>query len=343
MSQPGISSADSNKLGFDKLPIRDLGLAIEGTRLEPLVTQFEAELREVGIVAIRPNFYLSTDWGVPFPSVSIGIPFYLARPELLAIHASQVGHVEGLHDADILRYFRHEMGHVMNYAYKLYEREEWVEQFGSMTQPYVEEYRPEPFSTRFVQHLPGFYAQKHPDEDWAETFAVWMTPAANWREIYAAWPKALAKLTYCDATMAEVAPKRPFLDTIDDDEHVNSLPQSVEEYYHASSLQSEELPAGLDGALRTMFDDFEPSHSPGATQAASKLMRRLERPLMASVFRWTGHFPERTRELLGYLANRADKLRQVYDPARESEVALEITVLVTSLAATYVRKGSYLA
>lgn len=335
--------ANSDKLGFDKLPIRDLGLKIEGTRLAPLVEKFKEELRQAGVVAVRPNFYLSTDWGVPFPSVSIGIPFYLARPELLAMHTNLVGHVEGLHDADILRYFRHEMGHVMNYAYKLYEREEWVAQFGSMTQPYVEEYRPEPFSTDFVLHLPGFYAQKHPDEDWAETFAVWMTPGINWRDVYAAWPVVIEKLDYCDSVMAEVGAIPPLLSTIDDDESVSSLPQTVEEYYQASTLDSEDLPVGLDGALRTMFDDFEPSTASKSTQAASQLMRRMEQRLMASVFRWTGHFPERTRELLRYLADRADKLLQVYDPARESEVGLEIAVLVTSLAATYVRQGSYLA
>lgn len=338
------STSSSPKVGFDKLPIRDLGLKIEGTRLEPLVEQFQNELRTAGITAIEPDFYLSTDWGVPFPSVSIGIPFYLARPDLVAIHADQVGHVEGLHDADILRYFRHEMGHVVNYAYKLYEREEWVARFGSMTQPYVEDYRPEPFSTRFVQHLPGWYAQKHPDEDWAETFAIWMTPGGDWRETYAKWPHALRKLRYCEATIGEIGGKPPLLDTTDLDEDVNSLPQSVEEFYVASAaLAPEELPAGLDGALRTMFDDFEDSRKNSAARPASELMRRLERRLMASVFRWTGHFPERTRELLRYLATRADKLRQVYDPKREPEIALEITVLVTSLAATYVRKGSYLA
>lgn len=64
--------------------------------------------------------------------------------------------------ADILRYLRHEMGHVVNYAYRLYDDGAWVERFGAITQPYVEHYRPEPFSRRFVRHLPGWYAQKHP-------------------------------------------------------------------------------------------------------------------------------------------------------------------------------------
>jgi hypothetical protein len=335
-------STDERNLSFHKTPIRDLGLRIEGTRLAPLIERFNVELQQVGVVGVKPHFYLSTDWGVPFPSISIGIPFYLARPELVEIQAEEVGHVEGLHDGDILRYFRHEMGHVLNYAYKLYEREKWVEQFGSMTQPYLEDYRPQPFSTRFVQHLPGWYAQKHPDEDWAETFAVWMTPGSNWRQTYADWPTALGKLNFCDAIVSEIGKQPPLLNTLDVDDRADTLPQSIEEYYQAAAFPEEQFPAGLDGALRTMFDDFETSQG-SSMRAASELMLRMERPLMASVFRWTGHFPERTRELLYHLADRADRLRQVYDPAREAEVALEITVLVTSLAANYVRKGSYLA
>ncbi len=130
---------------------------------------------------------------MPFGTVAIAIPFYLARPDLVDLHAERTGHVEGLGRRDLLRYLRHEMGHVVNYAYRLYEREDWVELFGPMTRPYREEYRPEPFSRRYVRHLPGWYAQKHPDEDWAETFAVWLTPGRDWRAEYSGWPEALGE------------------------------------------------------------------------------------------------------------------------------------------------------
>ena len=132
-----------------------------------------------------PHFYLSTEWGVPFDTISIAIPFYLARVDLTDFHAERGGLVEGGGPSDILRYLRHEMGHVVNYAYRLYETPEWTSQFGDINLPYEEEYRPKPFSPQYVDHLPGWYAQKHPDEDWAETFAVWMTPGLNWRERYA--------------------------------------------------------------------------------------------------------------------------------------------------------------
>src|SRR5262249_58094424 len=136
---------------------------------------------------------------------ALPLPCSLARPALPALHPARVGHVAAAGRADIPPSLRHEMGHVVNYAYLLYDREDWVRQFGWITQPYEEDYNPEPFSRRFVLHLPGFYAQKHPDEDWAETFAVWMAPGRDWRAEYADWPVALAKLEYCDRTIKELA------------------------------------------------------------------------------------------------------------------------------------------
>jgi hypothetical protein len=167
VAMPAAEPARFHETNLWATPIRNLGLTIEGTRLEPIIAEFRAELRRAGITRVRPRFYLSTEWGVPFETVAIAIPFYLARPDLTALHAEKVGHVEGFDRSDILRYLRHETGHVMNYAYRLYDDEEWVKQFGSITQPYSEEYRPEPFSRRYVRHLPGWYAQKHPDEDWS--------------------------------------------------------------------------------------------------------------------------------------------------------------------------------
>src|SRR3954471_16687666 len=237
-------------------PIRDLGLTIEGTRLEPILAEFEEELHQAGITRVRPRFYLSTEWGVPFETVAIAIPFYLARPDLTALHAERVGHVEGFDRADILRYLRHEIGHVINYAYRLYDQEEWVKQFGSITQPYNEEYSPEPFNRRYVRHLPGWYAQKHPDEDWAETFAVWMTPGLDARAEYAAWPEALAKLDYCDRVMRELAAVDPPVTADELDEDVSEISYTLDQNYHAGEIEAGDLPPGLDGALRTIFEDW---------------------------------------------------------------------------------------
>ena len=326
-------------------PIRDLGLTIEGTRLEPILEEFEAERLAAGLTRVRPRFYLSTEWGVPFETVAIAIPFYLAHPDLTAMHAERVGHIEGFDRADILRYLRHEMGHVVNYAYRLYDGEEWVKQFGSITQPYGEEYRPEPFSRRYVRHLPGWYAQKHPDEDWSETFAVWMTPGMDWRKEYGGWPVAAAKLAFCERTMAAIRDREPVVTDADLDEDVGDIEYSIDQYYREAGASAADMPPGLDGALLAIFEDLGGDEGMSLDEPlapASALIRRLEPELMANVFRWTGHFPERTRVLVRYLAERASQLQQGYARTRETSATVGLTTLVTGLAMNYVQRGSYL-
>src|SRR5881227_552754 len=232
---PTESFASAAETNWASVPIRQLGLTIKGTPLEPILAEFAEELRHVGLTRVKPVFHLSTDWGVAEGTVAVGIPFYLAHPELTRLHAERVGHLEGFSAADILRYLRHEMGHVVNYAYKLYEREDWTRLFGPFERPYIEEYRPEPFNPNFVQHLPGWYAQKHPDEDWAETFAVWMTPGLDWRHEYADRPVARAKREYCARTLTELAQRDPPLTTQELDEDVGDLDYPLKHYYADSS------------------------------------------------------------------------------------------------------------
>ncbi len=324
-------------------PICELKLTIEGTPLEPVVREFLDEVRARQI-RIEPHCYLADQWGVPFGSISIGIPFYLASDELTAFHGERAGHIEGAGRSELLRYLRHEMGHVVNYAYRLYETEEWVSLFGSMTQPYVEEYRPIPFSRRFVRHLPGWYAQKHPDEDWAETFAVWMAPGDRWREEYERWPTALSKLMYCDRTMAALASHEAPDVVRDPDEHVESIRLTAEEFYESQTAEGPEFPEGLDGALLSIFeDDGRPEHASTAPRhSAAELIRRLRNSIATDVFRWTGHFPEHSHQLLRHIAGRLEALSQVYPADREPQMTVAITALVSALAMNHVFHGTYL-
>jgi hypothetical protein len=193
--------------------------------------------------------------------------------------------------------------------------------------------------------LPGWYAQKHPDEDWSETFAVWMTPGLDWRADYAQLPTALAKLEFCARTIAGLG--EPLVTAAELDEDVSGIDYTLEQYYQSYNAESEPGTAGLDGDLRAIFDDLHEATnggSPGSSQEtrpAAELIRRHERELMATVFRWTGHFPEKTRSLVRHLAKRADALKQVYPVKAEDEALVSVTTLVTSLAMNFVHRGAY--
>ena len=315
-------------------PLRDLGLTIIGTPLDQILQDFQRELKERGITRVEPKFYLSTEWGVPFGTISIAIPFYLARADLTELHADRAGLVEGVGPADILRYLRHEMGHVINYAYRLYEEAEWVRLFGDIEQEYEEEYRPRPFHPDYVYHLPGWYAQKHPDEDWAETFAVWMTPKLDWRRRYAGSPRALAKLEYCDRTMTLLRDRDPLTTEEELDEDVGEIVSSLDEFYQQHAPAGGDVPPEVDDALQTIFGDLPAALDPSAqTQhSAAMLIRRLERSLGTEVFRWTAYFPEHTRVLLRRLAERAEARRLSYPAERELDATVALTTFVTVLA-----------
>jgi hypothetical protein len=313
-------------------PIRDLGLTIAGTLLEPVIAGFERELEAAGIRRVRPRFYLSTEWGVPFGTVAIAIPFYLARPDLTAIHAERTGHVEGLGRWELLRYLRHEMGHVVNYAYKLYEREGWVRQFGPITRPYREEYRPEPFSRRYVRHLPGWYAQKHPDEDFAETFAVWLTPDVNWERDYDGWG-ALKKLRYVERVMKEVAHQIPTVpEPSEDDLPVAAMQYTVAEHYQDNE---ENIPIRddriFDGDLKTIFADAE--HAPGAASAADFIATH-KREIVTRISYWTGENASIVRHFIDFLRDRSDRLNLKLS-GLEAATLIELTAFGTAVMMNY--------
>jgi hypothetical protein len=257
------------------------------------------------------------------------------------LHADRGGFVEGAGAADILRYLRHEMGHVVNYAYKLYEEAEWVRHFGDINQEYVEEYHPRPFHTDYVRHLPGWYAQKHPDEDWAETFAVWLTPNFNWRRRYAGSPVALAKLEYCDRTLMALRDRDPLVVAEELDEEIGAIGVSLDHFYQEHAPAGDDVPLEVDEALQTIFSDLPAAVDPSAQApySAAVLIRRVEHTLAAEVFRWTAYFPEHTRVLLRRLAERAEALRLVYPPEREAEATVALTAFVTALALNRMAHG----
>jgi hypothetical protein len=325
--------------------ICDFDLRIEGRSLEKVIERFRGEIEKRGIGHVKPVFYLTDGWGVPEGTVAIGIPFYLADEALLRAQVKRGGMVEGESEEDILRYLRHEMGHVVNYAYRLYTSEEWTKLFGPMSRPYVEEYKVAPFSPDYVRHLPGGYAQKHPDEDWAETFALWMTHRPDWHELYADSAGALAKLEYCERTMAQLRDKAPEVVNTELDIEAKDIRATVQEYYSGFAIGDVKVPKSLDGDLQVIFARTKPaSLEPAAprTGEAALLLKRQQDFLANSVYRWTGVDPTVTYPVITHLIARAGELKLTYPLNLRDEILVELSGFLTTLAMNYVYKGKFI-
>lgn len=315
--------------------ISQLALRIEGTVLEQRIHQLYAELEAKGL-RFRPRCYLSDEWGCPEGIPVIGIPFYLANPMLGKIEEDVTGDLEGA--PEIVRYLRHEAGHAYNYAYRLHEREDWHNVFGPYTRPYLEEYHPAPFSKKFVRHLPGWYAQKHPDEDFAETFAVWLTPGLDWREQYKGWA-ALSKLEYMDATL-KCLPERPIVDvaSVDGLLPVEEMNYTVREHYQRQEKPdvATELGLLLDGDLRELFGTDH------ADEPLPSWLKQKRSELAREVSYWTGERPQVVRALLDHVASRAQALALTVRREDEKVLLTRFCIMITTLIMNHVYRDRFI-
>jgi len=184
----------------------DLKLHIERTPIAKRVRRLYRELDKRQI-DFRPHVWLSEEWFSPDGVPGIAVPFFLAHPRLERLERRMMGQVEGGSSESAMRILRHEAGHAIDTAYRLRRRRRWREVFGPASRPYPDSYTARPGSRRYVQHLGDWYAQAHPCEDFAETFAVWLKPNSSWRREYAAWP-AFKKIEFVDELLAEVRDSR---------------------------------------------------------------------------------------------------------------------------------------
>ncbi|HXI14042.1 MAG TPA: putative zinc-binding metallopeptidase [Thermoanaerobaculia bacterium] len=329
------------KHGHDELlprQIKELGLKLEGSPVEAYVLQLYKELEAKGLNHFRPACYLTDEWGCPSEEPVIGIPFYLADRRLRAIE-SAMNDVED--DREIMMYLRHEAGHAFNYAYEFYKTDDWRDMFGPFRRAYLDEYQFVPFSRAFVRHIAGWYAQKHPDEDFAETFAVWLTPRSNWREKYKGWG-ALKKLRYLDRLAHDVADLPPVRALGEIDFTVEQMEETIEEFYRQNVTDESEEIAQL--ALDTdLVDIFHPREDQTDEQIrpAEQLINEHRKQLVDKVAYWTGVRRTLVKSLVDAIVTRVEELGLVAEREKQRTHMLELTVYVTSLATTYLSKGKF--
>jgi len=311
--------------------ICDLGLKLEGSTAEKFVQQLYRELEQKRIARFRPACYLTDEWGCPSGEPVIGIPFYLARPDLAQIEKEH----NDLEDArEIMMYLRHEAGHAFNYAYKLHRTPEWRQVFGPYRRPYRENYRPVLFSKDYVRYLPGWYAQKHPDEDFAETFAVWMTPRSGWRNKYRGWG-ALAKLKYMDRMARELGGSDPMRKRGIPDLTVEDMEMTVGDFYRVSTEQIPLLDVNLDDDLAALFTTPKKNRS---AEAAESFLARHRKTLVDHIARWTAMQRPLVRKLMESVEKRSREMGLSVDRKREAEHLSEFTVFATTLVMNHLAR-----
>ncbi len=264
----------------------DLPVDLEDSWVAECVETVCAELGDRGL-RFRPHVWLSNEWFSPEGVPGIAIPFYLAHPRLRRLERRQMLEVEGGTREECLRILRHECGHALQHAYVLHRRRRWQAVFGRSSQAYPRAYRFDPRSRRFVQHLRLYYAQSHPDEDFAETFAVWLGPRAGWRRRYAGWP-VLAKLDYVEELMAELSTEPPPVRRRERVDPLSRQRQTLQEHYALRRAQAgRHAPRVPDSELRGLFP---PRASRGACECAATFLRRHRAQIRGLVARWTGEY-----------------------------------------------------
>ena len=337
MRQPKIGD-DWPEFGDEPLldiRLADLPLRIEGT-LAGRIDQLRGELDARGL-RLPIHFYLADEWFTPDGATSIAIPFYLAHPRLEKLEEAQMFEVEGGEHEWGMRILRHEAGHALDNAFRLRLKRQRREIFGNPSTPYPEFYTPRPHSKSFVLHLDSWYAQSHPDEDFAETFAVWLTPNSEWRTRYAGWP-ALKKLEYMDSLMRSLRAHEPRIDNPVEVDPLPKLRKTLRQHYRTKRKHyGVDYPNFYDRDLRRIFSDA-PEFAANIT--AAQFISRIRRPVRRVVANWTGIFQYTIDQVLEDMIARCRELRLRLAVA-EDVARQEFTVLLTVQAMNYLHSGGH--
>ncbi len=279
----------------------DLRHTLADSRLEHSVWRLYDELARKGI-RFRPHFWLSEEWFSPDGVPGIAIPFYLAHPRLMRLERRYMHEVEGGNDKWLMRILRHETGHAIDTAFGLRRRKDWRETFGKASRRYPTRYSPRPTSRNFVLHLGHWYAQSHPTEDFAETFAVWLPPRSRWRSQYEGWP-ALDKLEYVDRTMRELEGRRAVRLARDTVEPLAGNQRTLREHYRRKQARYEiDLARSYDRRLLRVFGRRE-DHPRGP--AASRFLREVRPQLRRLLIRRARMHPYLVNHVMRTATQRA--------------------------------------
>jgi hypothetical protein len=321
----------------DLLSVRlcDLNVSIQGTWLEERIERVRDELAQRDL-RFNPHFWLSDEWFSPTGVPGVALPFYLAHPKLTRLERSQMLEAEGANNESCMRLLRHELGHALQHAFKLERRREWQRLFGKASTPYPEAYRPNPASRRYVHNLDAWYAQSHPEEDFAETFAVWLRPRFNWRRRYQGWP-AQRKLEYVDRLMNELAGEPPPVRSRAKPFSLSRERMTLGAYYERKRAHySVGFTDAYDRDLKRLFSESEGQRD--RREAAATFLRRHRREIRGMVAKWTGEYQLTLNQVLDQMIGRCKELRLVADDP-ERDLVLDFAIMLTVHGMNYLYRG----
>jgi hypothetical protein len=285
----------------------------------------------------RPHYWLADEWFTPDGVPGVAIPFYLAHPRLARLELAQMLEVEGGDPESCLRILRHELGHAIDNAYDLRRRPTRRRVFGTPATPYPEYYTPKPYSKSFVQHLDHWYAQSHPDEDFAETFAVWLDPQSMWTTRYAGWP-AERKLQYMDRLMRQLAHRRPQVRSTRQIDPVSRLRRTLAEHYrHKREHYGLDHPDFYDSDLRRLFSD---SSQYTKNPSAARFVQRIRREVRTTVASFTDSYQYTIDQLLEKIIERCRELNLRLMESEDS-TRTDFLVFLTVQTMNYLHSGRH--
>lgn len=317
-----------------RLRFKDLPLKLEGTLVYRLTKRLNRELRSKGIT-FEPHVWFSDEWYSPDGIPGIALPFYLAHPRLMKLELKQMLEVEGAGERECMKILRHEAGHAIDTAYRLHFQREYQRTFGSFAKRYPNYYRPRPASRKYVLHLNNWYAQAHPAEDFAETFAVWLTPNSRWRQHYEGWP-ALKKLQYVDSIMTDIAATKPKVRNRQTFEPTHKLQRTLAQHYQ--KRQSRYLAAELDFYDEELARIFSSEDRYKNKVTAAAFIRSRRHQLRQTVAHWTGTYQYTVDQVLQAMMSRAQELKLRLGTS-ERKANRDISILVTVATMNLIHSG----
>lgn len=318
--------------------ISDLGIKFEETAMVEYRDQLHQELKDRGL-RLRPHCWFSDDWFSPDDVPGIAIPFYMAHRRLMRLERKKMLEVEGGTKSWCMRIMRHEAGHAMDTAYRLHKRKTYKATFGNYSDPYPETYRPQPRSKKFVIHLEPWYAQSHPAEDFAETFAVWLKPGEKWKKEYQGWP-ALQKLDFVDKIMKQVAGQKPKNGSKAKVDPVHRIHKTLGQHYEErQTLYNVHAPSTFDGDLVKLFATGKRGKG---CKTAGAFIQKHRSDMVKAIAKWTGESPHNINQVIREMVERCRALKLYFD-GDESEILRDFQLMVTVHTMNYVLAGHKVA